>query len=174
MAEAEKSADVANSSSDRDGKAAPAASTSPSQADGGPPKPARLVPVPDPTTEPFWEATRERRLLAQQCGDCEHWVFYPRPVCPNCGSRALRWKQLSGRGTVYTFSVIHRPAHPGMAPIVPYVVALVDLDEGIRMMSNVVDCPPSEVRIGMRVEAVFEDLTSEITLPLFRPEMPDA
>jgi uncharacterized OB-fold protein len=61
-----------------------------------------------------------------------------------------------------------------MAPIVPYVVALVDLDEGIRMMSNVVDCSPSEVRIGMRVEAVFEDLTSEITLPLFRPEMPDS
>ncbi|HLH74793.1 MAG TPA: Zn-ribbon domain-containing OB-fold protein [Chloroflexota bacterium] len=127
----------------------------------------RPLPVPDGDTKPYWDAAREHRLVIQHCADCGLAVFYPRAICPHCGSDRLHWVDASGRGTVYSYTIVHR-APVGFTDAVPYVVALIDLEEGVRLMSNVVDCTPSDVQIGERVEVVFEDVTPEISLPKFR------
>jgi uncharacterized OB-fold protein len=127
----------------------------------------RPLPVPDGDTKPYWDAAREHRLVIQHCADCGLAVFYPRAICPYCGSDRLHWVDASGRGTVYSYTIVHR-APVGFTDAVPYVVALIDLEEGVRLMSNVVDCTPSDVQIGERVEVVFEDVTPEISLPKFR------
>ncbi len=133
------------------------------------PAAARLVPVPDPITRPFWEAAARGVLAMQRCSACKRLVFYPRNLCPRCKSDSLEWEELPGTGVVYSFSVIWRPAHPGMANEVPYIVALVEIEEGVRLMTNLVGCDPEEVRVGMKVEVVFEKLSDEISIPLFRP-----
>jgi len=128
---------------------------------------AKPLPVPDGDTKPYWDAAKEHRLMIQRCQDCQRAIFYPRSVCPHCMSDRLEWIQASGRGTIYSYTVVHRsPA--AFKDDVPYVVALIDLAEGVRMMSNVVACAPSDVRIGAAVEVVFDDVTPEITLPKFR------
>jgi uncharacterized OB-fold protein len=127
----------------------------------------RPLPVPDGDTRPFWDAAKQHRLVLQRCLDCEKAIFYPRAVCPHCMSDRIVWFDATGRGTIYSFTVIHR-APAQFADGVPYVVALIDLAEGVRMMSNVVDCPPSDVRIGAEVEVVFDDVTPDISLPKFR------
>lgn len=125
--------------------------------------------MPTVITRPFWEATKQRRLALQRCGGCQTYVFYPRPFCPACGSSDLAWTDVSGRGTVYSYTVARRPTARAFEADVPYVIAIIELDEGPRMISNVVGCTPEEVRCGMRVEAVFEDASEEITLVKFRP-----
>ncbi len=128
---------------------------------------AKPLPVPDGDTRRYWDAAREHRLMIQRCQDCQRAIFYPRSVCPHCMSDRLEWIQASGRGTIYSYTVVHRsPA--AFKDDVPYVVALIDLAEGVRMMSNVVACAPSDVRIGAAVEVIFDDVTPEITLPKFR------
>lgn len=134
------------------------------------PRAARLVPAPDPVTEPFWKAASQGVLSMQRCTGCKKLVFYPRPLCPNCGSHELEWQQLPGKGTVYSFSVVHRPAHPGMAAEVPYIVALVEVEEGVRLMTNLVDCDPGDVEVGLEVEVIFQRISEEIAIPLFRPK----
>lgn len=126
------------------------------------------LPVVDPDTEPFWRAAREHRLVVKRCADCGKAHFYPRELCPHCHSDAVSWFDASGHGTIYSFTVARRPAGPAFQPDAPYVVALVDLDEGARMMTNVVGCPPDTVRIGMRVTVSYDDVTPEVTLPKFR------
>jgi uncharacterized OB-fold protein len=127
------------------------------------------LPKPDKDSEVYWEGARRHELLLQRCGACQKFRFYPRSVCPFCLSDTFEWTESTGRGTVYSFTVIHRAPSRAFQGKVPYVLALIELDEGIRMMSNVVDTDPAEVRIGMRVEVVFDDVTSEVTLPKFRP-----
>jgi len=123
--------------------------------------------VPDGDTQPYWDAAKQHRLSIQRCQDCQRAIFYPRSVCPYCMSDRLAWIDASGRGTIYSYTVVHRS--PGQfKDDVPYVVALIDLEEGVRMMSNVVDCAPSDVRIGASVVVVFDDVTTEISLPKFR------
>ena len=101
---------------------------------------------------PFWEAAGRGELVLQRCDDCEHVVWYPRALCPSCGSMSLRWTPASGTGTVYAVSVHHRPARPELADLVPYAIALVDLDEGVRMMARVIGVEsPTDVVIGQRV-----------------------
>lgn len=129
----------------------------------------RPLPVPDQDTRPYWEAARRHELLIQRCRTCGQHYFYPRPYCPHCLSANTEWVRASGRGTVYSYTVNYRPSTPALADRVPYVVALIDLVEGPRMMSNIVGCDPAEVRIGMAVEVTFEDVTDEISLPVFRP-----
>ena len=123
---------------------------------------------------PFWEATREGTLVMQWCTACERAVFYPRSFCPHCpaGRGELEWRTASGRATVYAAAVETRPEAAGAAFSggEPYCVALVDLDEGVRMMTNIVGCPPEEVHSGMAVEVTWEPLTDGRQLPLFRPE----
>ena len=125
-------------------------------------------PVPEPSTvsTPFWAATEKHQLVMQRCQSCHRLVWYPRSVCPHCGGFSLRWEQLSGQGVVYAVSVHHRPAHPAFADRVPYAVVLVDLDEGIRMMSNVFGRQP---QVGDAVSVAWLRLDDGRNLPTFEP-----
>jgi hypothetical protein len=117
---------------------------------------------------PYWEGCREGELRAQRCRACRHLRFPPSVLCPRCLGEDTEWVRLSGRGTVYSFIVVHRPQHPAFFADAPYNVAVVELEEGIRMHSNVVDCPPEALRVGLPVEVVFDKVNDEITLPRFR------
>ena len=117
----------------------------------------------------FWEGTKRGELLLQRCGGCGHLRFPPAVICPRCWSTDSKWERTSGRGHIHTFIVVHRPQHPAFFEDVPYNVAIVELDEGIRLHSNVVDCAPEALRIGLPVEVVFQRVNDEITLPRFRP-----
>jgi hypothetical protein len=121
-------------------------------------------------TRPFWQATKQKQLRFQRCEDCEALVFYPRAHCPVCGSRSLRWETSAGLGTVYTWSVVRQSYHPFFRTLVPYAVAWIDLDEGPRLLSNVVgvDDPGADVSVGMRVRVEWEE-HEELAIPLFRP-----
>ncbi len=131
--------------------------------------PTRPLPrLDEPDTGPFWEAARRHELTYQTCDACGEVVFFPRSHCTACLSRSLSWNVSSGRGTVYTFSVVRVNRHPGFAGMVPYVVAWVDLDEGFRMMSHIVDVAPEDVIVGARVEVRWQDL-DDATLPVFSP-----
>lgn len=130
------------------------------------PKP---VPIVNPWARPFWDGARERRLLIQHCRDCHKHVFYPRVACPHCFSENLEWVQASGRGTVYSFTVVYANAPSAFIPDIPYVVAVIDLAEGVRMLSNIVGCDLDALRCDMPVEVTFERLNDEFTLPKFRP-----
>ncbi len=133
----------------------------------------RFEPPVGPDGAPFWDSTRQGRLLLQWCTGCERAVFYPRAFCPHCsaGDGGLEWRQASGRGTVYATGVEHRPEVVGAAFSggQPFCVALVELDEGVRMLSNVVGCPPADVRCGMAVVVTWEPLSDGRRLPLFTP-----
>ena len=118
---------------------------------------------------PYWAATREGKLSVQRCDGCGHLRFPPSAVCPQCLDERHTWTPLSGKGVIFSFIVVHRPQHPGFFADAPYNVAIVELDEGIRLHSNVVDCANEDLRIGMPVEVVFEKVDDEITLPKFRP-----
>jgi uncharacterized OB-fold protein len=122
----------------------------------------RIEPPVTEVAEPFWDATREGRLTLQWCTRCERPVWFPREVCPTCLEDTLEWRDASGRGVVYACTVEHK-AEP------PYVVALVELDEGVRLMTNVVDAPPDAVAVGDRVQVTWEELSDGRRLPLFAP-----
>jgi uncharacterized OB-fold protein len=129
----------------------------------------RARPVPTPETQHFWDGTRAGELRLQKCDDCSKTYFPPRPFCPGCGSRKVSIFKASGRGTLYSYVINHRPAAPGFTP--PYAIAVVELAEGPRMMSNIVDCPqtPEALVLDMKLEATFEKLDDTITLPMFKP-----
>jgi uncharacterized OB-fold protein len=118
---------------------------------------------------PFWEAARCRRLVVQRCRGCGAFRFPARDLCSRCLSREAEWAPVSGRGTIFSFAVMHQVYHPAFADAVPYAVVVVELEEGVRLVSNLVDCPVGAVRVGIPVEVVFEDVTPEVTLPRFRP-----
>jgi len=127
------------------------------------------LPIVDGDSRKYWEACRENKLLIQRCEDCGKHIFYPRALCPHCHSDRVQWVEASGRGKVYSYTINRRPAFPGFAGETPYVVALVELEEGVRMISNVIGVEIGDVRIDMPVEVVFEKATDEFTLPKFRP-----
>ncbi|MEX1022118.1 MAG: Zn-ribbon domain-containing OB-fold protein [Dehalococcoidia bacterium] len=130
------------------------------------PKP---LPHPDFDTEPFWEALRQRELKLQRCQDCGEAYFYPRILCPSCWSENVQWERMSGKGEVYTYTVIYRAPHPAFAEDVPYIVAVVELEEGPRLPVNIVNCEPDAMKVGLQVEVVFEAVNEEITLARFKP-----
>ena len=134
-----------------------------------PATPTRLEPPVTETSRPFWEATRERRLVLQWCAECDAAVFYPRDNCPRCLRDALEWRPASGHGVVYAFSVHHLAGNPFMGDRLPYAVALVELDEGVRMMANIVGCAPDDVVVGMPVAVTWEPLSDGRHLPQFAP-----
>ncbi|MDZ7676702.1 MAG: Zn-ribbon domain-containing OB-fold protein [Acidimicrobiales bacterium] len=123
---------------------------------------------PGPVSEPYWRAAGRHELVIQRCGSCDEPVHYPRPTCPCCGHRELHWERASGRGRVHTFTVARRPTHAAFTDRTPYVIAIVKLDEGPRLTTNIVDCDPDSVHVGMGVEVAFEDRDGR-TLPVFRP-----
>jgi uncharacterized OB-fold protein len=128
------------------------------------------LPKPTPETRPFWDAAREQRLLIQGCDDCGTRYFYPRPQCPHCLSRRVHWMDASGRGRLHTFVINHRPPR-GFPHPAPFVLGIVELEEGPRMMARIVDvaADPTAVHCDLPVEVVFESLTPEITVATFRP-----
>jgi uncharacterized OB-fold protein len=126
--------------------------------------------LPEPDTQTFWQATREHRLVYQRCAACGAVVFYPRQHCTRCGGDRLQWQAAAGEGTIYTFTLIRQNGHPFFKERLPYVLALVDLDEGFRLMTHVVgvDDPDRDVHVGQRVRLDWED-QGELALPVFRP-----
>lgn len=127
------------------------------------------LPQPTPWSKPFWDGCKRRELLIQKCKDCQNPNFYPKLFCPNCLSLNLEWVKASGRGKVYSYTVVYSYQPTEFSEDVPYIVAVIDLQEGVRMMSNIVGCPPEAVKCDIEVEVVFDDVTEEITLPKFKP-----
>ncbi len=128
----------------------------------------RPLPVPTPETRHYWEGAKGGELLLQRCDSCSHAYFPPRPFCPKCASRKVSVFKASGKAKLYSY-VIHHRAAPGFTP--PYAIAVVELVEGPRLMSNIVDCPqtPEALQLDMALTVVFEKQTEDITLPVFKP-----
>jgi uncharacterized OB-fold protein len=119
-------------------------------------------PNPNPETEAFWDATKDGRFMLRYCTDCGKTHWYPRAICPHCFSDNSEWRQASGRGTIYTYSVTRRTA-------APYAIAYVTLAEGPKMISNIVDCDFDALAIGQAVELVFKESEGGYAVPMFRP-----
>jgi uncharacterized OB-fold protein len=130
---------------------------------------AKPLPRIDEESRGFWEACQRHELYLQRCRACGATRYYPRTLCPHCLNDTTDWVLSSGKGTVYTYTVTQQNQAPGFRDSLPYVLAYVELDEGVRMLTNIVGCDAGAVRIGMPVEVVFEDVTPEATLPKFKP-----
>lgn len=120
-------------------------------------------------TKPYWEAIKRHELVMQRCRKCDRFIFYPREQCPYCFSQDLGYDPVSGKGRVHAYTVVHQAAHPGFNDDAPYVFALIQLEEGVRMISNVVGCDPKDVKVDMPVVATYDDVTPEWTLVKFEP-----
>ena len=127
------------------------------------------LPVPTPDTQGFWDACKRHELVVQRCLRCRTYRYPPQPMCYHCSSSDWEWAQVSGRGTIHTYTITYQPVHPALASRVPWTVVIVELEEGVHIVSHLVGCPPEHVHIGMPVEVVFEDVTDEVTLPKFCP-----
>ncbi|AYA24086.1 Zn-ribbon domain-containing OB-fold protein [Rhodococcus rhodochrous] len=133
-----------------------------------PPKP---LPLADDMTAAYWQAARNNRLAVQYCTPCSRYLHLPVESCPTCGTAELTFEAVSGRGTLYSYTVMHDAPAPGFADRLPYVVAVVELDEqsGLLVTTNLVDTDPVDVHIGMSLEATFEELAPGDVVPQFRP-----
>ena len=131
----------------------------------------RPKPLPVITAEnrPFWEGCRQGKLLLQYCDQCKMYQFYPRLYCMHCGADETRWVEASGRGSVYSFTIIRQNKAPEFVRETPYNVTLVQLEEGPRMMTSIVDCAPEDLRVDLPVTVVFEEASETISLPHFKP-----
>jgi uncharacterized protein len=127
------------------------------------------LPTPEGDTVEFWQAAREGRLLIRHCASCGAHSYYPRPFCPTCWSEAVEWFEASGHGTLYTWSIIYSNDMPPFNERVPYVAAMVDLAEGPRMTTNVVDCPFDQLAIGMALQVAFRPISDDYSIPVFVP-----
>jgi uncharacterized OB-fold protein len=130
------------------------------------------VPEPDAFTRPYWQAAARGHLLLRRCAACDRAHHYPREFCPHCWSEAVTWEQATGRATLYTWSTVHRNDLPPFGARVPYVAAVVDLEEGPRMMTEVVGCEEGALRVGMGLEVGFRAVgegAEEVMVPVFRP-----
>ncbi len=128
----------------------------------------RIIPQPTPETQHFWDGANQGELRLQKCSSCAHTYFPPRPFCPQCGSRNVEVIKASGKGRLFSYIINHLPA-PGMTP--PFTVAVVELEEGPRMMCNILGCEPTPeaLQLDMALEVTFERLTDDISLPQFKP-----
>ena len=129
---------------------------------------AKPLPLLEGLAKEFYDWCKSGELRFQRCTDCRTWRHYPRPACPACHSRAFTWERASGRGVVYTWTIVHGPTLPAFETELPYNVVDVLLDEGIHFVSQVLDCPSEALRAGLPVEAVFVPVTDEVTLVKFR------
>ena len=127
-------------------------------------------PIPTPTLHPdneeYWQGVKREELVFQRCKECGNWLHPPRPMCPECRSLETEWVPSAGKGTIHSWVTYQDSPHPGFKA--PYSVVLVELEEGVRVVSNLVDVTPEEVSIGMPVEVVFDQVTEEVVLPKFR------
>ncbi len=130
------------------------------------------LPVPTPTSAPFWDALREERVCIQRCGACDAWVHYPRVRCPRCLSDTLVWTDVSGRGRLHTWTIARRPTAPMFAGVAPQSLAVVELDEGVHVSTTLVAAESTELRAGMAVVPVFDHVSEDVTLLRYRPVRP--
>ena len=121
-------------------------------------------------TQPFWEAARRHRMTVLRCASCRAFRHPPRPICPYCRSFEAAWEQVPGSGTLFSYTVVHTPFHPSVREVVPYVIAVIELDgtDGTRFLSNLVDAPLEALHTGLPVEVVWEDMSEQLTVPRFR------
>ena len=129
----------------------------------------RPLPVITEESRPFWEGCRQGKLLLQYCDRCQQYQFYPRLYCMRCEAENPRWVEASGRGVIYSYTIIRQNKSPEFAKDTPYNVAIVQLEEGPRMLSNIVDIAPAELRVELPVTVVFDRVSDTISLPRFRP-----
>ncbi|MDP7414448.1 MAG: OB-fold domain-containing protein [SAR202 cluster bacterium] len=129
------------------------------------------LPTPQGESDYYWDKAKEHELWLRNCDDCGNPYFYPRDISPCCFSKNTSWVRASGKASLYTFAIVHRAPHPGFRDDVPFVPAMVELEEGPIMATNVVidDPTPENLSIGMALEVVFDDVTDTITLPKFKP-----
>jgi uncharacterized OB-fold protein len=129
----------------------------------------RPVPIPDAESQPYWDAAAEHVLKLPYCGSCKRFMFPPRPACPACLDSTVTWTELSGRGTLHSFAVMHDSYVTGFDP--PFLIAQIELAEqpGLRLTTNLVDCAPKDAVIGMSVSVIFEERADGVTVPQFRP-----
>lgn len=125
------------------------------------------VPSPDPETQPYWDAAHAGHLLIQECGTCGAVFTYARPFCPRCWSPDVAWREATGGATLYTWSVVYRNDLPPWNERVPYVAAVVDLDEGPRLLTNVEDCAFEDLTVGLRLAVRFRPVSEDVSLPVF-------
>ncbi len=127
------------------------------------------LPTIDDETRPFWDGCSQGMLRIKRCLACRKVFHYPRPFCPTCWSDDVEWFTASGRGTVYTYSIVHVNDLPPWAERVPYIAAIVELEEGPRIMTNVIECAFDDVRCGLPVEVSFKEHADELFIPVFKP-----
>ncbi len=127
------------------------------------------LPMVEPESEPYWAALRDGKLLLKLCASCGKHHSYPRPFCPHCWSDDVSWVEAGGGATLYTHSVVYRNDLPPFGPQVPYIAAVVDLDEGPRMMTRIVNCEADQLAIGMRLQVHTEAVTDDISMAVFAP-----
>lgn len=135
-------------------------------------EPDRPLPQPmTPEAKPFWDGLKQDKLMLPKCGDCGHVFFYPRILCPRCHSRTITWVQASGKGKLHSFEIAYQPFQKAWKIKPPYVLAMIELAEGPRMMSNLINVEPDPqvVKCDMPVEVVFTKVSGDVTLPLFQP-----
>jgi uncharacterized OB-fold protein len=128
------------------------------------------IPIVDVRSKPWWEAVKRHELLIQSCEDCGHLTFPPAPSCPSCRRTALRWIPASGFGKIWSWTVFHKVYFPGFKSEIPYAVAIVELDEGPRMWTQIVGLANADYRIGLPVKAFFDAVTDDLTLLKFKPQ----
>lgn len=127
------------------------------------------LPQPNPDTKPFWNGCRKHELRFQKCRNCSHVRWPPSIICPMCYTQGTEWIRAGGRGKIYTFVVYHQAFHKAFENDLPYVTAIIELEEGPRLLSNIVGCRPQDVRCGMPLEVTWEDINEEFSLPKFKP-----
>lgn len=129
------------------------------------------IPVPQQESDVYWEKAKQHELWLRKCNDCGEAYFYPRDISPCCFSKDTSWVQASGKASLFTYGIVHRAPHPGFADDAPFVTAIVELDEGPKMPTNIIidDPTPEKLQVGMALRVVFEDITDTITLPKFAP-----
>jgi uncharacterized protein len=131
----------------------------------------RPLPVIDDSNRHYWDGARRHRLVMLRCAECRTWVHPPRPLCPGCRGGRLAPEELSGKGHVYSWSVMHTGGNPGFEDRIPYVVLVVELEEqkGLFTIGNIFDCAAEDIEISMPLEVAWEDIDNEVTLPQWRP-----
>jgi uncharacterized protein len=127
----------------------------------------KLVPAPTPETQPYWSALRDRQLRLQRCADCGRVRHYPRPMCDQCWSMNVDWVDAAGTGTVHSWTITHYAFHPGWKGDLPYLLLTVDLAEGVRMNAQARGIPESALRVGLPVKIAYDEVTADLTLPVF-------
>jgi uncharacterized OB-fold protein len=128
-----------------------------------------IIPAVTDLTKPYWDNARAGRLVTQRCRACGRIWHPPLPACPHCHSTDIGWREVRGGGTVYTYTVVRHATHAALADRVPYVVAIVELTEGPRLVTGITGCAPGDVRVGMAVRACFREVADGVTLPYFEP-----